>query len=1124
MRKFLSLFFAMFFAVCLHGAAFGPQIFSDDFETVGLFAENWEASKGLKPENGVVKIIGHGNIKLRRKMTDKDFAASVDLTPGKNVGEYGHTGFTLDGIHFMLRGDGGVGTAYRPAGNERSLGQTAKIPGYKFGDPCRVTIIRQRTGESRKYVFMVNGKTLISFQDSSMVPNDTINIYCYRAMLTIDNFSLNSVGKGSDSPNLTVNSSFEHLLDGMPTYVNLATNRNLTWKAPYSEYLKTAVIDTKVKHSGNNSLRLTFNDSVTKAGFQMWNAGCAVGKPVTGSLYLKADRPGLIATLVFWELHHKTHTLKIKVTDQWQRYEYTLFNPERNQVQFGVSIAEPGVLWVDDVQVELGEKATAYKVSALDEDKFGTNSQVAPAIIPDTKIVVAEKPLTIDGNLTDFPKGCKVDAFLHRNADAPKDKTTAYLACDAKNLYVAFRCVVPDLSKVKQEQFPRDTAYVYKPESIELFFDPTGGGKEYYQFAVNSGNSQADCGPGRNLGWNGNFHSAVRLNQAESSIDYEIAIPLSNFADAELSDSWGFNLGRNCKDSNQTLSLLRTTQLNYHLVAIYPKLIFPKGILNAARIGVVSSALYQGVNNKAVFGATVQNLSGKEIKNGTIQLSDTKTGDKLGSSVVNLPLGNSAVKFVSELQNSVRNRDVTVELIAADNTILTRKNFIVSVSGPLNVYSRYNFYMGNSNAEFIGSCSLPAGEYRGVATIDGKKFDFKVAPEFNAQIPLQNFNPGKYQINFDIFSQNEKVTSFTAELNLLADYKLPYCRIDRKNRTLEIDGKPALIVAPFLGVERKFTPEMSRNIVKTLAEAGFKYITAGSHEVDNAATKAFIDEAAKYDIKIVYWNFYAWRMRDKWNKEEFAAKVRQYPNVIAVLIVDEPELYAKSDEVKTFMEEYQKALPEMPVFMNNTIIGIPARFAGLTTDIVMIDDYLTNRENRTVMEMLNAAEMTEKAGRSERKPAWFFPSGDNLHNHYRECSYEEQMAQCYGMLIRDCTGLVHFCGLPKYPRNWEALQQLNREFLVLQDVVFSDEACSDAVSSDKSLAFITRKLGNKVYVIALNPESKSANVTFRLPAEFKYAAKAEIRFENRSLPVADGTIQDTLKPLERRVYMIETVK
>ena len=230
-------------------------------------------------------------------MTGRDFAVSADLTPGKSNGEYGHTGFIIDGIHFMLYANGKAGTAYRPPTYKRSLGQAAAIPGYTFGDTCNVTVIRQYNGKSRKYVFQVNGRPLISFQDSDMVPTDTVKIYAYRAKLAIDNVAIHSVSRGSDSPNLVINSSFEHLLDGMPIYVNLTTNRSITWKTPYSEYLKTVVIDTKEKHSGNNSLRLTFNDSVSKAGFLMWSAGLSLFTPTSGWAGLKkvAVHPTIIA-------------------------------------------------------------------------------------------------------------------------------------------------------------------------------------------------------------------------------------------------------------------------------------------------------------------------------------------------------------------------------------------------------------------------------------------------------------------------------------------------------------------------------------------------------------------------------------------------------------------------------------------------------------------------------------------------------------------------------------------------------------------------------------------------------------------------------------------------------------
>ena len=118
-----------------------------------------------------------------------------------------------------------------------------------------------------------------------------------------------------------------------------------------------------------------------------------------------------------------------------------------------------------------------------------------------------------------------------------------------------------------------------------------------------------------------------------------------------------------------------------------------------------------------------------------------------------------------------------------------------------------------------------------------------------------------------------------------------------------------------------------------------------------------------------------------------------------VLVVDEPELYAKSEEVEPFLEAHRAASPYTPVFMNNTKIGIPGRFANLKTDILMLDDYLTNREGRKVLEMIDATQMMWEAGREERKPVFYFLAGENLHNHYREPTHAEQIAQSYGVLL-----------------------------------------------------------------------------------------------------------------------------
>jgi hypothetical protein len=98
----------------------------------------------------------------------------------------------------------------------------------------------------------------------------------------------------------------------------------------------------------------------------------------------------------------------------------------------------------------------------------------------------------------------------------------------------------------------------------------------------------------------------------------------------------------------------------------------------------------------------------------------------------------------------------------------------------------------------------------------------------------------------------------------------------------------------------------------------------------------------------------------------------------------------------------------------------------------------------------------------------------------------------------------------------------NRELLELEDVILSIEKTSDAVISDSIIRAMTKKLGNKIYIIALNSDNdRAADVEITLPAEFKYGKTANVKFENRKVEVKNGKIMDKFKALERHVYCIE---
>jgi hypothetical protein len=99
---------------------------------------------------------------------------------------------------------------------------------------------------------------------------------------------------------------------------------------------------------------------------------------------------------------------------------------------------------------------------------------------------------------------------------------------------------------------------------------------------------------------------------------------------------------------------------------------------------------------------------------------------------------------------------------------------------------------------------------------------------------------------------------------------------------------------------------------------------------------------------------------------------------------------------------------------------------------------------------------------------------------------------------------------------------VNRELLELEDAIFSLEKMSPATVTGSSVVRMTRRLGNRLIVIALNADNdRAVNVEIGLPPELRYAASAEVKFEGRKAKVLNGKLAETFKPLERHVYVAE---
>lgn len=109
--------------------------------------------------------------------------------------------------------------------------------------------------------------------------------------------------------------------------------------------------------------------------------------------------------------------------------------------------------------------------------------------IAQTTVPRAQATLRIDGVLDepDWKAAPALELRDIKGQEAPK--TTAQLLWDDRHLYVAFDCADTDVWATRKQ---RDDFDVWREEDVEVFIDPEGDGRDYYQFQVNPLGTRAD--------------------------------------------------------------------------------------------------------------------------------------------------------------------------------------------------------------------------------------------------------------------------------------------------------------------------------------------------------------------------------------------------------------------------------------------------------------------------------------------------------------------------------------------------------------------------------------------------------------------------------------------------------
>lgn len=171
------------------------------------------------------------------------------------------------------------------------------------------------------------------------------------------------------SRNLAQNPSFEA---GLRYYTYSST-----WSLWRKRNKPVYEIDDTIARSGNCSLKLnasSYKDDLRPGYLQTFTIPTVPGKKYTVSFYAKSNRKSGLYLQQYcvsgiWKQFPKVPSFSV-TTDEWKRYTYTVTAPNNALVFLFMPMYRGkddagGVIWLDDLQIEAGDKATEYTEKPL---------------------------------------------------------------------------------------------------------------------------------------------------------------------------------------------------------------------------------------------------------------------------------------------------------------------------------------------------------------------------------------------------------------------------------------------------------------------------------------------------------------------------------------------------------------------------------------------------------------------------------------------------------------------------------------------------------------------------------------------------------------------------------------
>jgi hypothetical protein len=876
--------------------------------------------------------------------------------------------------------------------------------------------------------------------------------------------------------------------------------------------------------------------------------GFKKGEKIKISLWARSKPAGQKFFITFqWYKKSVTFT----ATDKWKKYTFELTAPCNVPSSKGCMIVHKE----SDLDKKLYIDDAAIEVERVNMDK----SLVKKSIPPEKILATLEAPEAFS------EKFLFAGEFYNSQTGAIiENSAKTYAFATPEKLFVKF--VMPTSGDVRVPDKIAKTdneSKIFKNDIGEIFLMSENG--VYYHFVFDAAGNKFDqkiIGERSESDWNGIWNVEPKIT--DGGWEAIVEIPHSTYSLSKKPPE--VIMGNfNRETPGCVPSCWAPTFGRFHTPSRFGKLKFDNHALLARKfIGVTSMTMVKNPvsNSKDLTVKLIGNIPDNSIfsllTKDRVFKSKIEKNQRGFSVALSLPSGLTEKEIISYKVSSPKN-EIVFE--SKDKDIIQEQELF-------NAYLNKSYYSYEKKARLNCDISLDRDEIlKRDFTLHwelinaGMKGEAKCKNEnVRASINLEKLPLGDNKLLVLLYDGSGKLC-YKQTLNLIkaGNNIRARSKIDRERLCLEIDGKPLIIkgiTLPTIRVSnfKKGFKEHWRgyvdgicDFIDKLPEYGFNMVRLAvwcEDDPDLQPTLHKILKSLKENNIYIFIRFKPSKaLKKKYSYKEFSSliyknldTVKDNEQIMAFLTVDEPGLWwfkemdykppYKEEGLQELYDTFRKKVKYRPVYLNYAQTTLRKMYGGKgATDIYSFDRYVFGRRGHEVFTgdlWLEDARFLGAASRKDRKP---FGNWIQCTAGYEWATFPNQrqmLYQGYFSIINGARIIYNFVFhlAPESKDTLRGISKFWKECSILEPAILNGKTVHSACS-DKRVLTLTLQYNKKLYLITLNSSRDKVSANIKLPIEKFKDSKAKVMFENRTLDLNGGAVNDIYLPLERHVYSVE---